>query len=38
VRLELACSRLEEDHLPISEIATDIGYTQIAAFSKSFRR
>ena len=38
VRTELACTRLEESRKAISEIATDLGYARVAAFSKSFRR
>lgn len=38
VRVDLACARLESDDRPISEIADELGYQELAAFSKSFRR
>jgi AraC-like DNA-binding protein len=37
VRIDLACTRLESNDGSISEIAHELGYDDIAAFSKAFR-
>lgn len=38
VRVEEACRRLRSSHTAISEIATDVGYNEIAYFSRRFRK
>ncbi len=38
IRLEMACTRLEDGLEPISEIARDLGYRHVPALSQSFRR
>ena len=38
VRRDLALSYLRQRHLPFSEIAMLLGYSELSAFSRAFRR
>jgi len=38
VRCELATYYLQQRHLPISELALLLGYSEVSAFSRAFRR
>ena len=38
VRRDLALAYLKQRHLPFSEIAMLLGYSELSAFSRAFRR